>query len=146
MPCAAKSEVWKCNCPDHETRGTKCKHAWAVEISMTRIEQNADGTTTVSTVKVTAERKTYARPGLVRVSRSSSQRASALPRLAGRPLRQHPDARREGSKQRRPSVDPAPRCHLQRRDEGLQPHFGPAVLRRTSGSARSRLHLPVPAL
>jgi transposase len=53
---------WKCNCPDHETRGTKCKHAWAVEISMTRVERNADGTTTVSTVTVKAERKTYAQP------------------------------------------------------------------------------------
>lgn len=24
---------WKCNCPDHVSRGLKCKHIWAVEIS-----------------------------------------------------------------------------------------------------------------
>lgn len=24
---------WKCTCPDHITRGTKCKHIWAVELS-----------------------------------------------------------------------------------------------------------------
>lgn len=25
---------WKCNCPDHKFRGTKCKHIWAVAISL----------------------------------------------------------------------------------------------------------------
>jgi len=25
---------WKCNCPDHRFRGTKCKHIWAVQISL----------------------------------------------------------------------------------------------------------------
>jgi len=25
---------WKCNCPDHVYRGTKCKHIWAVQISL----------------------------------------------------------------------------------------------------------------
>ncbi len=25
---------WKCNCPDHKFRGTKCKHIWAVELSL----------------------------------------------------------------------------------------------------------------
>jgi putative transposase len=24
---------WKCNCPDHTSRGAKCKHIWAVELS-----------------------------------------------------------------------------------------------------------------
>lgn len=24
---------WKCTCPDHQTRGVKCKHIWACEIS-----------------------------------------------------------------------------------------------------------------
>src|SRR5437867_10675911 len=33
-----------CNCPDHETRGVKCKHIIAVEILIER-ERNADGTT-----------------------------------------------------------------------------------------------------
>ena len=25
---------WKCNCPDHMYRGTKCKHIWAIQISL----------------------------------------------------------------------------------------------------------------
>jgi transposase-like protein len=25
---------WKCNCPDHQFRGAKCKHIWAVAISL----------------------------------------------------------------------------------------------------------------
>jgi transposase len=45
-----------CSCPDHETRGVKCKHIFAVEFSMTKIERSDDGTTTVSTTTV---RKTY---------------------------------------------------------------------------------------
>jgi putative transposase len=30
---------WKCNCPDHKFRGTKCKHIWAAEISLGIREQ-----------------------------------------------------------------------------------------------------------
>jgi putative transposase len=30
---------WKCNCPDHKFRGTKCKHIWAVQISVGIKEQ-----------------------------------------------------------------------------------------------------------
>lgn len=46
-----------CTCPDHETRRTKCKHQWAVELSRT-VETAPDGSTVVTeTVKVT--RKTY---------------------------------------------------------------------------------------
>ncbi len=25
---------WKCNCPDHKFRGTKCKHIWAIQVSL----------------------------------------------------------------------------------------------------------------
>lgn len=49
-----------CNCPDHETRGMKCKHIFAVEYAISR-ERNADGTTTVTetvTVQKTVK-KTY---------------------------------------------------------------------------------------
>jgi transposase len=47
----------ECTCPDHEARGCKCKHIYAVEYSIIR-ESNADGSTTVTeSVKVT--RKTY---------------------------------------------------------------------------------------
>ncbi len=47
-----------CTCPDHETRGGKCKHIFAVEFALLR-EQNPDGSETVTdTVKIT-ERKTY---------------------------------------------------------------------------------------
>jgi len=49
----------KCNCPDFETRGCKCKHIYAVEYFLQR-EQNADGSTTVTeSVTVTKTRKTY---------------------------------------------------------------------------------------
>jgi transposase-like protein len=30
---------WKCNCPDHTSRGVKCKHIWAVELSYNIREQ-----------------------------------------------------------------------------------------------------------
>ena len=50
-----------CTCTDHETRRSKCKHLWAVEMSLEvtkTIETKADGSTvTTETVKVT--RKTY---------------------------------------------------------------------------------------
>ena len=32
---------WKCNCPDHIYRNTKCKHAWAVEVSLALREKVA---------------------------------------------------------------------------------------------------------
>lgn len=47
-----------CTCPDHETRGVKCKHIFAVEYVVSR-EENADGTTTVTetvTVQKTVKR------------------------------------------------------------------------------------------
>jgi transposase len=49
-----------CSCPDHETRGIKCKHLFAVEFAIKR-EQNEDGTEIVTqTVTVTEKvRKTY---------------------------------------------------------------------------------------
>jgi transposase len=48
-----------CTCPDHEERGCKCKHIYAVEYSIIR-EQNADGSTTVTeSVTVSQTRKTY---------------------------------------------------------------------------------------
>jgi len=46
-----------CTCPDHETRGCRCKHIYAVEYVLRR-EQNPDGSTTV-TESVTVTRKTY---------------------------------------------------------------------------------------
>jgi transposase len=46
-----------CNCPDHEERGCKCKHIYAVEYYIVR-ERHADGSVTESfTIKQT--RKTY---------------------------------------------------------------------------------------
>jgi transposase len=53
--------VWICSCPDHTERGVMCKHAWAVSIryTMTRVDQDENGNTTVSTVEVKAERRTY---------------------------------------------------------------------------------------
>jgi hypothetical protein len=50
-----------CSCPDHETRGLKCKHLFAVEFVMKR-EQHDDGSTTVTqtvTVTETITKPTY---------------------------------------------------------------------------------------
>jgi predicted nucleic acid-binding Zn finger protein len=47
-----------CSCPDHESRGAKCKHIFAVEYAVSR-EQNHDGSTTVTetvTVQKTVKR------------------------------------------------------------------------------------------
>ena len=48
----------KCTCPDHETRGVKCKHIFAAIFTMKR-EQNADGSTTVTETVVLTKRTTY---------------------------------------------------------------------------------------
>jgi transposase len=53
-------EAPHCTCPDHETRGVKCKHIFAVEYAIRR-EDRSDGTTTVTetvTVRETVQ-KTY---------------------------------------------------------------------------------------
>lgn len=47
-----------CTCPDHETRGVKCKHIYAATFVMKR-QENADGTTTVTEhVTFTATKQT----------------------------------------------------------------------------------------
>ena len=43
-----------CNCPDHETRGVKCKHMFAAEYAISR-ERNSDGSETV-TERMTVQR------------------------------------------------------------------------------------------
>jgi transposase len=53
---------WSCSCPDFETRQLRCKHTFAVEFSMMRVETNEDGSVTTTTVSVKAERKTYRQP------------------------------------------------------------------------------------
>lgn len=61
---AGRYTVWpdletpRCTCPDHETRGVKCKHIFAVEYAITR-ERNGDGSTTVTerlTIQKTVQR------------------------------------------------------------------------------------------
>src|SRR5882724_7539121 len=50
-----------CTCPDHETRGLKCKHLFAVELAMKR-EEHPDGSTTVTqtvTLTETINNPTY---------------------------------------------------------------------------------------
>ena len=48
-----------CSCPDHETRGGRCKHIHAVEITIKR-EQNPDGSVTETrTLTLTEKRTTY---------------------------------------------------------------------------------------
>jgi hypothetical protein len=36
--CLSEDE-WRCECPDHRFRGMKCKHIWAVELSLKMREQ-----------------------------------------------------------------------------------------------------------
>jgi len=40
------SRTFECNCPDHETRGVFCKHAYAVQYRLKEITETANGTTT----------------------------------------------------------------------------------------------------
>lgn len=50
-----------CTCPDHETRGCKCKHIYAVEFVIKR-EVNDDGTETITktvTMTESVTRPTY---------------------------------------------------------------------------------------
>jgi hypothetical protein len=52
-------QVPSCTCPDHETRGVKCKHIFAVKFVLKR-EYNDDGSTTVTKqVTVTETKHTY---------------------------------------------------------------------------------------
>ena len=54
-------EIPSCTCLDHETRGVKCKHIFAVEIVSQREENPDGGATVVNTVTITETvRKTYA--------------------------------------------------------------------------------------
>jgi transposase len=54
-------DAGRCTCPDNEVRRVKCKHLWAVEITIRREETtDADGTTTtVTETTVKAARVTY---------------------------------------------------------------------------------------
>jgi hypothetical protein len=47
-----------CTCPDHEVNGCKCKHIYAVEITVKR-EENEDGTVTETVTMTQTVRKTY---------------------------------------------------------------------------------------
>jgi hypothetical protein len=54
-------EAPHCTCPDHETRGLKCKHIFAVEFAIQR-EEHQDGSTTVTqtvTITETLTKPTY---------------------------------------------------------------------------------------
>jgi transposase len=53
-------ETPHCTCPDHETRGCKCKHIYATEFTLKReTETNADGSVTVTdTVEFKATKRT----------------------------------------------------------------------------------------
>jgi transposase len=54
-----RTKVASCTCPDHETRGVKCKHIYAAMFVMKR-EKNPDGTMTITeSLTVTETRKTY---------------------------------------------------------------------------------------
>ena len=42
-----------CNCPDHESRHCKCKHIWAVELTVTKEVDNMGNVTITKTIKKT---------------------------------------------------------------------------------------------
>jgi putative transposase len=44
---------WKCNCPDHKFRGSKCKHIWAVAISL-GLRENAKESIVLEPITVIA--------------------------------------------------------------------------------------------
>ena len=55
-------EMPHCTCPDHETRGVRCKHILAVEIVIKRertIEEKSDGQTVVTETITATKRVTY---------------------------------------------------------------------------------------
>ena len=52
------AEQQTCTCPDHQESGFKCKHIWAVEITMKR-EYRADGTIIETKSMTFTEKKTY---------------------------------------------------------------------------------------
>jgi hypothetical protein len=49
---------FSCTCPDHELRGCKCKHVYAVECVIER-EEHADGSISVTETITATKRKTY---------------------------------------------------------------------------------------
>jgi hypothetical protein len=52
-------ETPHCTCPDHELRGCKCKHIYAVEFALKR-EENEDGSVTETrSITISETRKTY---------------------------------------------------------------------------------------
>ena len=54
-----KTRAASCTCPDHGTRGVKCKHIYAATLVMKR-ERSADGTVTVTkSLTLTETKKTY---------------------------------------------------------------------------------------
>jgi transposase/predicted nucleic acid-binding Zn finger protein len=73
-----RPDIPYCSCPDYEFRRDKCKHIYAVEISIQRerktvTETKADGTTkTTTTETVTVKRKTYAQPNWPAYHRSQT--------------------------------------------------------------------------
>ena len=53
-------EMPHCTCPDHETRGLKCKHIFAVEFALKREDHNGSTTVTQTvTVTETISKPTY---------------------------------------------------------------------------------------
>jgi len=81
-------EGYRCNCPDHEARGVKCKHIFAVEYtvsreSVTEIGTNAKGETTVTkTERLTVtEKVTYKQDWTAYNAAQTSEKRMFLPLL-----------------------------------------------------------------
>src|SRR5207247_6102363 len=57
--------VPSCSCPDHESRGVKCKHIFAVGFTQ-KMRENPDGTATLAqtvTITETIRKYSFAGPG-----------------------------------------------------------------------------------
>jgi hypothetical protein len=124
-----------CTCPDHQEKGYKCKHLFAVEITIKR-EVGKDGTITeTSSITFTEEK---VQTGQRRILRSTEQREESLSGPPARTLQGH---RRTDP----PAKDRTAPAHLSGLDffdgaQGLCRVLGPSFLLRSCGRACQGVH------
>ncbi len=102
----AKAGKPVCNCPDHETRGVRCKHIFAVLFTLER-EENDDGTTTVTerlTVTETVEKKTTCPQQWGKYNRAQSVEKDRFQELLADLCRRLPEPERKGAGRKPHSV------------------------------------------
>jgi Transposase DDE domain/SWIM zinc finger len=99
-------EAKTCTCPDHQEAGHKCKHIWAVEITMQR-ELFPDGTVVETKQMVFTERKTYKQnwPAYNQAQMQEKSRFQALLYDLCRGIEQPKLERPKGGRPRTPMAD-----------------------------------------